>query len=604
MQNNELLQHGDTILRVLNIKDGQALIIDCTKKSMPKWVSCDALSDVVPCTDDVLPSVPNIEEIDLGCRKVAYKRYSYVASVLPFISDKAQRCDSVSRIAMENGISKQTVNYYLWLYLAYQNIAVLAPMPNTDKKPLSADEKNMRWALNKFFYTKRKNSLNTAYTMLLKEKYCDGNGVLFSQYPSFNQFRYFYRKTKTVQKYIIAREGIKEYQKNCRPLLGDGIQAFAPHIGVGMLDATICDIYLVNDSGGLVGRPILTACVDAYSSLCCGYALSWEGGVYSLRGLMLNVIADKVELCKRFGMEIGAEDWDCRALPTTLVTDMGKEYVSDTFSQITDLGVSVVNLPPYRPELKGAVEKFFDMIQSLYKPYLKGKGVIESDFQERGAHDYRKDACLTMADFERIILKCILFYNNRRPLENFPFTKDMISDGIKPYASEVWAWDIKRYGTSLITIDSKTLILTLLPRTIGSFSRKGLTVNRLRYRNDSYTERYLQGGTATVAYNPNDVSQVWLIDNGAYIPFSLIERRYDGMALSDVDIMMANKKSLVKAIETEHRQAQINLANDITLIGNSVMKHDITNIKSVRENRQREQMESHIDYLKGGSANG
>lgn len=604
MQNNELLQHGDTILRVLNIKDGQALIIDCTKKSMPKWVRCDALSDVVPCTDDALPSVPNMEEIDLGCRKVAYKRYSYVASVLPFISDKAQRCDSVSRIAMENGISKQTVNYYLWLYLAYQNIAVLAPMPNTDKKPLSADEKNMRWALNKFFYTKRKNSLNTAYTMLLKEKYCDGNGVLFSQYPSFNQFRYFYRKTKTVQKYIIAREGIKEYQKNCRPLLGDGIQAFAPHIGVGMLDATICDIYLVNDSGGLVGRPILTACVDAYSSLCCGYALSWEGGVYSLRGLMLNVIADKAELCKRFGMEIRAEDWDCRALPTTLVTDMGKEYVSDTFAQITDLGVSVVNLPSYRPELKGAVEKFFDMIQSLYKPYLKGKGVIESDFQERGAHDYRKDACLTMADFERIILKCILFYNNRRPLERFPFTKDMLSDGIKPYASEVWAWDIKRCGTSLITIDSKTLILTLLPRTVGSFSRKGLTVNRLRYRNDSYTERYLQGGTATVAYNPNDVSQVWLIDNGVYIPFSLIERRYDGMALSDVDMMMANKKSLVKAIETEHRQAQINLANDITLIGNSVMKHDTTNIKRVRENRQREQMESHIDYLKGGSANG
>ena len=172
MQNNELLQHGDTILRVLNIKDGQALIIDCTKKSMPKWVSCDALSDVVPCTDDVLPSVPNIEDIDFGCRKVAYKRYSYVASVLPFISDKAQRCDSVSRIAMENGISKQTVNYYLWLYLAYQNIAVLAPMPNTDKKPLSADEKNMRWALNKFYYTQHKNSLPTAYNMMLRERYC------------------------------------------------------------------------------------------------------------------------------------------------------------------------------------------------------------------------------------------------------------------------------------------------------------------------------------------------------------------------------------------------------------------------------------------------
>ena len=53
-----------------------------------------------------------------------------------------------------------------------------------------------------------------------------------------------------------------------------------------------------------VGRPILTACVDGYSGLCCGYSLSWEGGVYYLRSLMLNVIADKKERCRKFGIDI------------------------------------------------------------------------------------------------------------------------------------------------------------------------------------------------------------------------------------------------------------------------------------------------------------
>lgn len=67
---------------------------------------------------------------------------------------------------------------------------------------------------------------------------------------------------------------MKSYQRNNRPLTGDGIQAFAPAIGVGMLDATVCDIYLINDAGNLVGRPILTACIDAYSGLCCGYVLA------------------------------------------------------------------------------------------------------------------------------------------------------------------------------------------------------------------------------------------------------------------------------------------------------------------------------------------
>ena len=46
----------------------------------------------------------------------------------------------------------------------------------------------------------------------------------------------------------------------------------------------------------LIGRPIITACVDAFSGLCLGYSLGWEGGVYSLKGLMLNIISDKPNL--------------------------------------------------------------------------------------------------------------------------------------------------------------------------------------------------------------------------------------------------------------------------------------------------------------------
>lgn len=156
---------------------------------------------------------------------------------------------------------------------------------------------------------------------------------------------------------------MKKYQRNHRPLLGDGVQEFAPSIGVGMLDATICDIYLVDDAGNLIGRPILTACVDAFSGLCCGYSLSWEGGIYSLRSLMVNVIADKVEWCKKFGISIQKEDWECSQLPATLVTDMGSEYKSANFEQLAELGVTIVNLPSFRPELKGVVEKFFDLMQ-------------------------------------------------------------------------------------------------------------------------------------------------------------------------------------------------------------------------------------------------
>ena len=381
MKKYDLLQSGDSIIRVLVVQGDRVLIIDCIKRTMPVWVERNTLESYSECTSGELSEttggvVVGVDDLDADQRKTMYERYTMVAPVLSFVADDRMRSRLICSVAEDHRVSTQTVRSYLCLYLAYMDVTALAPKRREDERALTQDEKNIRWALNKFFYTTKKQSLMTAYTMMLKEKYCDGLGVLAEEYPSFYQFRYFYRKTRNLQNFYISRDGLKNYQRNNRPLTGDGVQEFAPAVGTGMFDATVCDIYLVDDTGSLVGRPILTACVDAYSGLCCGYSLSWEGGVYSLRGLILNIIADKVSWCSRFGISIQKEDWDCDMLPATFITDMGSEYTSENFEQIAELGVKVVNLPSYRPELKGLIEKFFDLIQESFKKHLKGKGVI------------------------------------------------------------------------------------------------------------------------------------------------------------------------------------------------------------------------------------
>lgn len=593
MKNKELLKFKDKTIRILEIKNDKVLIVNCNRKTVPVWVNKDSLTNCVP-TEEY--EYPDINDLEPNNRKIAFNRFTLILRILPFIGDKKLRCSVINQISEDDNISKQTINNYLWLYLSSQNISALAPIQKETEKELNGDQKNFRWALNKFFYTKNGNSLNMAYTLMLKERYCN-NGKLLSNYPSFNQFRYFYRKHKDIKRFYISRDGLKNYQRNNRPLLGNGIQEFAPTIGTGMLDATICDIYLVNDNGEVIGRPILTACVDAYSGLCCGYSLTLEGGIYSLRNLMLNVITDKTEHCSKFGIQTSKENWNCNKLPAVLITDMGKEYVSDTFCQIADLGVTVINLPPYRPELKGAVEKFFDIIQNLYKPHLKGKGIIESDFQERGSHDYRKDARLTLTGFEKIILHCIIYYNSQRVIENFPYTEDMLQSKVKPYSSDIWNYGLEQTGANLIPIDIKKLILTLLPRTVGKFTRKGLIVNKLRYKNKNYTEQYLKGGNVTVAYNPEDVSQIWAIENGYYIPFELIERRFDGREISMVEEIKTAQQTILKSTEDESIQAKINLAEHIGIIANSINRGNIE-IKNIRNNRKLEQNKNHIDYIK------
>ena len=611
MQKNDVYKTGilkkdAEMLRVLKIKEGKALVVDCVKSRMPWWISQSDLNDAVEISeDDLLEETGTClpEDVSAAANRVMHKRFHMIAGILPFVDDKKKRSYLIEEAVRTHEVSVNTVKNYLISYLTYQNIMVLAPKERMKEKELTQDEKNMRWALNKYYYTKAKQSISTAYTLMLKEKYCDGEGRLLENYPSIHQFRYFYRKNRQMQTYYISRNGLKDYQRNNRPLVGDGIQEEFAAVGVGMLDATICDIYLVDDSGHLVGRPILVACVDAYSSFCYGYSLLWEGGVYSLRNLMLNVIVDKEEWCRKFGILIDRKQWDSNCLPGVMVTDMGTEYTSGNFEQITELGISVTNLPAYRPELKGQVEKFFDLMQSEYKKHLKGKGVIEPDYQERGARDYRKDACLTIHDFETIILRCILYYNSQRIVGNFPYTKEMISDGVKPYAASIFEWGRKQPGADLIKVSKEKLIQVLLPRTEGRFSRYGLKVNGMRYHAEGYTEEYLKGGVVTVAYNPENVSRVWLLEDGTFQPFELIERRFDGKTLEDVEMLKAGCNEIIKNAASENLQARIDLAKHIQDISGRAGKSEDTKIKNVRTTRRKEQRKRHMDFVKEDAGN-
>jgi len=598
---NKLLKRGSEVIRILYEKDDNVFVMDCINLNMPVWCKRSEIADFELCSETDLPNeIYDLEMLDDVSRGVMHKRFTLIAGVLPFVSDAKFRNRIISKISEQNQVSKQTIRKYLCLYLAYQNIAILAPGRKSKENVLSIDEKNMRWALNKFFYTKNNNSLKTAYAMMLKEKYCDSANKLCSEYPSFYQFRYFYRKHRSLQNYYISRNGLSDYQRNFRPLTGNGMLDFASNIGVGMLDATVCDIYLVNEEGSLIGRPVLTACIDAYSSLCCGYTLLWEGGLYSLKSLLLNVIADKTRWCEQFGIIINKTEWDCNSLPATLVTDMGREYKSGTFEQISELGVTVINLPPYRPELKGPVEKFFDIIQNSYKPYLIGKGVIEPDYQERGVRDYRKDACLTLEAFEKIIIHCILYYNSQRIIENFCYTEEMLNSSVQPHANCIWNFSKNQVGANLIDITPKKLMLTLLPRTEGTFSRFGLKVNKLRYTNEGYTEHFLKGDTVTVAYNPEDVSSVWIIANGDYVQFDLIETRFTGKSIDEVNSLVKSQKDIVYDAKSEINQAKISLAGHIEAIANNSSNVLDVKLKNIRNNRKREQRKKHVDYMKEG----
>ena len=186
--------------------DDRLLVIDCLKRTMPFWIQKDQINGYLQIDEKVLHEKSGIrpvgeETLSRVALATAHKRYSMIAQIIPIIADKKRRDEMIAYVAKEHSISKQTVRKYLCMYLTYQSITVLASKESINEVALTREQKWMRWALNKYFYTQRQNSLRTAFLYLLKEKYTDENGLLKKDHPSFYQFRYFYRKTRNEQNF-------------------------------------------------------------------------------------------------------------------------------------------------------------------------------------------------------------------------------------------------------------------------------------------------------------------------------------------------------------------------------------------------------------------
>ena len=130
-----------------------------------------------------------------------------------------------------------------------------------------------------------------------------------------------------------------------------------------------------------------------------------------------------------------------------------------------------------------------------------------------------------------------------------------------------------------------------------------MSVNKLHYHCEGYTEQYLKGGVAVCAYNPENVSSVWLIENGQYIEFSLIESRFQEKSLDAVKAIQQGQTELIASASADNIQAKIDLAGHIQTIAENATKKCDVRMGAIRHTRQRERGNRHTDYMKAGATN-
>ena len=235
MKVNDLFTQHGSIFRLLGVSGNKALIINCLEKKMPYWVNMETIQDSELTTQEHLleklnVDLPTYDSLTQEKRKTIHEKYGSISLVLPFISQEPERNSSIEICSQKFGLSKGTIRNRLCSYLIFQDIRIFLSTQKKTNNELSNDEKNFRWALNKYYYNSIKMSLKETYRRMIRDKYCDESGKVLSIKPSFRQFSYYYYKTVSQENLIISREGKGNFLRNHRVMLGNGIRDFCPTI--------------------------------------------------------------------------------------------------------------------------------------------------------------------------------------------------------------------------------------------------------------------------------------------------------------------------------------------------------------------------------------
>ena len=184
---------------------------------------------------------------------------------------------------------------------------------------------------------------------------------------------------------------------------------------------------------------------------------------------------------------------------------------------------------------------------------------------------------------------CIIHYNSKRVIRNIPYS---YIGKAKPFACDLFLQSYSENPDCFIEVSDEKLRKVLLPRTRGTFRRNGLFACGLRYRAPNFTERYLRGGSAVVAYNPYNIGEVYLLENGEYTRFELIDSFFDGKTSDEAEKLCKDRSKAIKVCTEESLQSEMDLGAciDDIIIG----KQRVADTKNVRQNRAAEIAKEHI----------
>ncbi len=329
---------------------------------------------------------------------------------------------------------------------------------------------------------------------------------------------------------------------------------------VWQCDHTRADVLLVDRHGKLLGRPWLTTVIDSYSRCIVGINLGFDAPSSVVVGLALR----HAILPKQYGEEYKLNcEWGTYGLPQYLFTDGGKDFRSNHLAEIASQLGFVLKLRD-RPSEGGIVERPFKTLnQSLFSTL---PGYTGSNVQER-PEDAEKDACLTLQELERLIVRFLVDKYNQS------------MDARMGDQTRFQRWEAGLKGTPEV-MSERELDICLMKQARRQVQRGGY----IQFENINYKGEYLEGyagKTISIRYDPRDITTIWVYQYNKGQEEFLTRAHAQGLETEQLALDEA------KASAKRLREQGKNLSNESIL--QEVIEREATVKKKTRKQRQKEE---------------
>lgn len=567
---NQLLKNDDDrIIRVLWIDEdySKAFVIEIEGSTFPYSLITAELESMEKISEFVAPILD--DDVSAKDKEIRDKRWNTIKEIAekePDIFFTKSRGKLVSGV-LNKGLSSEK---YIYAYLKQywrRGKTVNALLPDFGKcgranniensklkgrKPKYESnirtivitpkiEKIFKTVFREYNQNADRKSLMKAYNDMRNEYFAEevAKQESVSKIPSYRQFVRRYNQMYSIDDKLKSEKGEKVYDKDHRPILGQSTQeAYGPGSKY-QIDATIGDIYLLSEfnRANIIGRPVIYFCVDVFSRMVAGMYVGLEGP--SMEGAamaIINCAEDKVQFCKRYGVEISKEDWPVENLPQSFLGDNGEMKGLTPENLIRNFGIKVENTGTYRADAKGIVERFFKTINDKVKPELPG--FVLPDHRQRGGSDYRLDAVMTLDEFTAYLIPKIILHN-RSIISGYPLDEEIEKADVMHKPKDLWAWGIKNRAGAFINVDMEKLKACLLKHKEATVTSHGIRLyGDLYYTSPialerSWFTRYegRRSFKVTLAYNPRELRE-------AYIYFG--KKYHKAYPTSESDILKYN----------------------------------------------------------------